>query len=155
MNPIKNTMLTTACYLRVNNEILMIKFNGKWNEVYSPPGGHVEFGESPRDCIQREFKEETGLKLINPKLQGISYWMQESKLEEGIIFIFTANDFDGELVESLEGSLCWIDHQCLHDIPQFEQNLLFSNYLFSDELFEGKFEFDETGKLFKHSIQII
>lgn len=133
----------------------MIKFKGKWNEVYSPPGGHVEVGESPRECIQREFKEETGLKLINPQLQGISYWRQESKLEEGFIFIFIASDFEDELVESLEGSLSWIDYRSLHDVPQFEQNLLFYNYLFRDELFEGKFEFDETGKLFKHSIQTI
>ena len=49
----------------------MIKFTKKWGHVYAPPGGKFESGESPLDCIIREFYEETGLTLINPRLQGM------------------------------------------------------------------------------------
>ena len=75
---------STACYLKKGNKVLMIKFSKKWGQVYAPPGGKFETGETPLDCITREYYEETGLTLINPKLQGISYWKNKT---EGIIFI--------------------------------------------------------------------
>ena len=32
-------------------------------ETWWLPGGGVEFGEHPRDCVVREFAEETGLEV--------------------------------------------------------------------------------------------
>ena len=75
---------STACYLKKDNKVLMIKFYNKWGQVYAPPGGKFETDETPSECIIREFYEETGLTLINPKLQGISYWHDSI---EGIIFV--------------------------------------------------------------------
>ena len=60
---------STACYLKKDNKVLMIKFTKKWGQIYAPPGGEFEIGESPLDCIIREFYEETGLTLINSNLQ--------------------------------------------------------------------------------------
>ena len=48
----------------------MIKFAKKWGNVYAPPGGKFETGESPLDCIIREYYEETGLTLINPDFKA-------------------------------------------------------------------------------------
>ena len=132
---------STVCYLKKDNKVLMIKFLKKWGQVYAPPGGKFETGETPLDCIIREYFEETGLTLINPRLQGISYW-KDSK--EGIIFIYTADDFEGTLkINSDEGELEWIKIENLLHIKQFEQNEKFSPYLFKNELFEGKFLLDE------------
>lgn len=143
----------TVCYLRRDNKVLMIKFSKKWGQVYAPPGGKFESGETPLDCIIREFKEETGLTLINPRLQGISYW-QDSY--EGIIFIFTADNYEGKLsLDSLEGKLEWIDICDLSKIEQFEQNELFTPYLFKDELFEGKFKLDDKCRVLKYTIRRI
>ncbi len=96
---------STVCYLKRDNKVLMIKFTKKYENVYAPPGGKFEKGESPLDCIMREFKEETGLTLIEPKLQGISYW-QDSV--EGIIFVYIAEKFEGDIIsDSEEGKLEW------------------------------------------------
>ena len=84
----------TVCYLKKDDKVLMLKFNKKWGHVYAPPGGKFEEGESPLDCIMREYYEETGLQLINPRLQGMSYWKDST---EGIIFVFVAEDFEGKL----------------------------------------------------------
>lgn len=141
----------TACYLKKDNKVLMIKFKEKWGQVYAPPGGKFESGEAPLDCIKREFYEETGLILINPRLQGISYWKDSS---EGIIFVYTANDFEGDLrMVSEEGTLEWIKLEDLLKIKQFDQNEKFTPYLFKDELFEGKFLLDDSCKVLKYEIR--
>ena len=141
----------TACYLKKDNKVLMIKFSKKWGQVYAPPGGKFESGETPLDCIMREYYEETGLTLINPRLQGMSYWKDSS---EGIIFVYTADDFEGDLTtESEEGTLEWIKLEDLSKIKQFDQNEKFTPYLFKDELFEGKFLLDDSCKVLKYKIR--
>ena len=144
---------TTVCYLKKDDKVLMIKFYNKWGQVYAPPGGKFESDESPLDCIKREFYEETGLTLINPKLQGISYWHDSI---EGIIFVFTATDYKGELNrDSIEGELEWINEEELSSVNQFDQNEKFTPYLFKDELFEGKFLLDDKCKVLKYEIRNI
>ena len=144
---------STACYLKKDNKVLMIKFFNKWGQVYAPPGGKFETDETPSECIVREFYEETGLKLINPRLQGISYWHDSV---EGIIFIFTADKYEGELVRnSTEGKLEWIDIDKLPTINQFDQNTKFTPYLFKEEIFEGKFLLDNDCKVLKYEIKKI
>lgn len=141
----------TACYLKKDNKVLMIKFSKKWGQVYAPPGGKFESGESPLDCIIREYYEETGLTLINPKLQGISYWKDSA---EGIIFVYTAEDYTGKLLSnSEEGTLEWIKFEDLDSINQFDQNQKFMPYLFKNELFEGKFLLDDKCKVLKQEIR--
>lgn len=141
----------TVCYLKKDDQVLMIKFAKKWGQVYAPPGGKFETGETPLDCIIREFKEETGLTLIKPRLQGISYWHDSY---EGIIFVYTADEFEGDLcLSSSEGVLEWIDIKELSNIKQFEQNEKFTQYLFKDELFEGKFLLDDKCKVINYEIR--
>lgn len=63
-----NFFVSTACYLKKDNKILFIKFNKKWGQVYAPIGGKMEcLGKHPTECLLREFKEETGLELKDPK----------------------------------------------------------------------------------------
>lgn len=144
---------STVCYLKKDNKVLMIKFSKKWGQVYAPPGGKFETGETPLDCIIREFYEETGLTLINPRLQGMSYW-KDSK--EGIIFVFTAEDYDGDLsLTSSEGELEWIRIDNLSTIKQFEQNEKFTPHLFKNEIFEGKFSLGEKCKVLNYEIRNI
>lgn len=143
----------TVCYLKVNNEVLMIKYKKKWGQVYSPPGGKFEMGESPLDCIIREFKEETNLELVNPRLQGYSYWQDEF---EGIIFIFVADEYKGELKrECDEGILEWIKIDDLDKLNQFDQNKKFTSYLFKEGLFEGKFKLDNNCHVIDYEIRSI
>ena len=144
---------STVCYLKKENKVLMIKFTKKWGQVYAPPGGKCETGESPLDCILREYYEETGLRLINPRLQGMSYWRDSA---EGIIFIYVAEKFEGDLKEtSEEGTIEWIKAEDLYKLKQFSQNEIFTPYLFKEELFEGKFLLDENCNVLEYKIRKI
>ncbi len=143
----------TVCYVKKDNKVLMLKFNKKWGQVYAPPGGKFEAGESPLDCIMREYYEETGLTLINPRLQGMSYWKDTS---EGIIFVFVAEDFEGELKSiSEEGYSEWIDIKDFSKIKQFPQNEKFMPYIFKERLFEGKFLLDDKCNVLDYKIREI
>ena len=144
---------STACYLKKDNKVLMIKFLKKWGQVYAPPGGKMKSGESPLECIIMEYYEETGLTLVEPRLQGISY-LKNSK--EGIIFIYTAEEFKGNLTRlSAEGILEWINIEDLANIKQFEQNKKFMPYLFKNKLFEGKFSLGEQCEVLDYKIRTI
>lgn len=143
---------SAVCYLKNDNKVLMLKFSKKWRQVYAPPGGKFETGETPLDCIIREYYEETGLYLVNPKLQGISYWNDNY---EGIIFVFVAEKFEGNLKESEEGKVEWVELQDLDKIKQFDQNEKFTAYLFKNEIFEGKFSLDDKCKVKEYKIRTI
>jgi ADP-ribose pyrophosphatase YjhB (NUDIX family) len=43
---------------------LLVKSH-KWDDCYTVPGGKVEWGESCRDAVIREVKEETNLEVVN------------------------------------------------------------------------------------------
>lgn len=142
----------TVCYLKKEDKVLMLKFSKKWGQVFAPPGGKFEKGESPLDCILREFYEETGLTLRSLKLQGISYWKDSA---EGVIFVYTAEDYEGKLLSSEEGELEWVPVEKLGEIRQFAQNQIFTPYLFKEKLFEGKFLLDNHCNVLEYEIRDI
>ncbi|MEZ4560192.1 MAG: 8-oxo-dGTP diphosphatase [Caldilineaceae bacterium] len=85
---------------------------GKWNGL----GGKFEPGETPEDCAIREIQEESGLTVRNPALRGILTFPGFDGEEDWYAFVFVANTFEGELIESDEGELHWIDDDRLLDL---------------------------------------
>lgn len=43
--------------------------NGTW----APPGGHLEYGETPLHCAVRELEEETGIKVSQTKFVSMGF----------------------------------------------------------------------------------
>ena len=70
------------------------------------PAGHVEPGEYVTPSVIREMQEETGLTIENPKLCGIKEFHREDG-KRFIVFLYTANQFSGELKSSDEGEVFW------------------------------------------------
>lgn len=143
---------STACYLIQNDQVLFLHFNKKWGKVFAPPGGKAQDGESPLECMLREFEEETGLLLQDPKLKGYSFWDWCHK-EYGIIFIYTATTYKGTLQNGEEGNLSWIPINQTKDIEQFDMNAKFNDLIFEDGLFEGNFDLDEDNTVISYQIR--
>jgi 8-oxo-dGTP diphosphatase len=68
-------------------------------------GGKLEVGEDPVSSAVREFKEESGLILGDPKLRGTFVGVDYAKC--GIIHIVIGTRWSGTVSESDEGELRW------------------------------------------------
>ena len=147
--------LATLCYLRNGHKTLMIhrikKANdmhqGKWNGV----GGKLEPGESPEECARREILEETGLFVKHLEWKGLLTFPGFSNDEDWYAFVFVAREFDGQLIESPEGNLEWIDNDRLLTLPLWEGDRIFLPWLDRDDFFSGKFTYAD-GRLVDHAV---
>lgn len=110
----ENVELTVLCLIhRGNKYLLQDRIKKDW-QGFTLPGGHVEPGESIVDAVIREMKEETGLTISNPKLCGI----KQFPIEGGryMVFLFTAEEFSGELISSEEGKMHWVEQEDLKSV---------------------------------------
>ena len=131
--------MTTLCYIEKEGKYLMLHrvkkhhdINaGKWIGV----GGHVENGETPEECLLREVKEETGLVLTAYRLRGLVTFLSDA-CEPELMCVFTADAFDGELIECDEGELAWVEKSDVLALPTWEGDRVFLERLLSgDERF--------------------
>jgi 8-oxo-dGTP diphosphatase len=81
-------------------KILLLKRKGAHSAgEWSPPGGHLEFGESFEECALRETREETGLAIDNVRfialtndifresdLHYITIWMEGGYVWASLLF---------------------------------------------------------------------
>jgi 8-oxo-dGTP diphosphatase len=120
---------------------------GKWNGL----GGKFEPGESPEECAIREIEEESGLIVKKIKMKGfITFPLFDGK-EDWYVFLFTADDFDGKLIDSNEGKLEWIPNNKLTDINLWEGDKYFIPWLFKEKFFSAKFIY-ENGDYISHKV---
>lgn len=131
--------MTTLCYIEKEGKYLMLHrvkkhhdINaGKWIGV----GGHVENGETPEECLLREVKEETGLTLTAYRLRGLVTFLSDV-CEPELMCVFTADAFDGEMIECDEGELAWVEKSDVLALPTWEGDRVFLERLLSgDERF--------------------
>ncbi len=148
--------LATLCYVQKDKQTLMVhrvkKDNdmhwGKWNGL----GGKFEAGETPEECAIREIHEESGLKVNKPVLKGLLTFPGFADDEDWYAFVFVARDFEGELIDSPEGVLSWIDNEKLLDLDLWEGDRIFLKWLDYPGFFSAKFNYD-NGKFVDYQVE--
>lgn len=108
--------LTNMCLIiNDKNEILFQdRLKNDWPGL-NLPGGHVEVNESIKDSVIREIKEETNLTLFDLEFVNYFEWINTKTSNREIVFLFTSNNFKGEIINSLEGKLYWLKIEDLKD----------------------------------------
>ena len=148
--------LATLCYLRHDHQTLMIHrikkendmHQGKWNGL----GGKFEPGETPEECAIREIKEESGLTARNPILKGFLTFPGFSNEEDWYAFVFVIQDFEGAIIDSLEGDLAWIEDERLLELNLWEGDLFFIPWLDKPGVFSAKFIY-KNNRLVGHDVR--
>ena len=104
MKPVRKAVRT---FLINDNKVIVIKYKTNKNmNYYDIPGGKIEENESAINASIREFKEETGIEIINQKYKGnviVEY--------PNMIFdfdIYLVNDYKGNPQEFEENYSMWI-----------------------------------------------
>ena len=145
--------LATLCYVRHEGRTLMIHrikkendmHQGKWNGL----GGKLEPGETPEECARREIREESGLQVAHLTLKGVLTFPGFANDEDWYAFVFVADEVSGELIDSPEGVLRWIDDGELLDLELWEGDRIFLPWLERPGFFSGKFIY-KSGRLSHH-----
>jgi len=137
-------ILATLCYIRHDGHTLMLHRTkrandihaGKWNGL----GGKFNPGESPEECVIREVHEESGLKIVGPKMRGLLMF-PAFKGEDWYVFVFTATEFSGELKENEEGYLKWIPDEEVESLPLWPSDHVFLPWIREGRFFSAKFTY--------------
>ena len=96
--------------------------------------------------------EETGLTLNSYKLRTIVTYVS-TNWETEYMYVFTSNDFTGELIECNEGDLQWIDKKEVTKLNTWEGDKIFVEKLQNDNrFFTVKFEYDGD-RLVKYNLK--
>lgn len=121
--------LTTDGILSVGGRILLVKrkfdpFRGR----FALPGGFVEFGETVEECVVREVREETGLKVRVDRLMGVYSTPGRDPRGHTVSIVFVLKQDGGELKDSEETHAEWAP---LLEIPPlaFDHDIIVSDYL--------------------------
>lgn len=131
--------LTTLCYIEnKKGEYLMLHRTkkqsdanaGKWIGI----GGKFNDKESPEDCLLREVKEETGLTLSSFQFRAIITFVSD-EWETEYMHLFTADAYEGELMECSEGDLSWIPKDEVMKLNLWEGDRIFLKRLLTDTSF--------------------
>lgn len=140
-----NMILATLCYIKHDGCTLMVYRNKKVNDIHEGKwnglGGKFEAGETPEECVKREVLEESGLLIERPRLHGLLVFTN-FKGNDWYVFIFTASEFSGELIDSPEGRLEWIPDQNLTSLNLWESDHIFFPWIEAGEFFSAKFDYE-------------
>lgn len=150
--------LATLCYIinGKNDSVLMLHrvkkdndyHKGKWNGL----GGKFKAGETPEECVIREVEEESGLKIINPKMHGFITFPLFDNSDDWYVFLFSASEYKGKLIDSSEGNLQWIPKEKLFDLNLWEGDKIFMKWIFQEKFFSAKFNYT-NGKYIDYDVK--
>ena len=147
--------VSTLCYIKQNNQTLMLHRIKKKNDIHKNKwnglGGKLEPGESPEECVKREVFEESGLIIESPNLHGVITFPKFDGIDDWIVFVYTANNFEGNLIECDEGKLDWVSDDQLLNLNLWEGDKIFIPWLTQNKFFSAKFIYEKK-KLINYDV---
>lgn len=141
----------SLCYILrgagAEREVLLLKRARMPQQgLWSAPGGKMELGESPDECVIREIYEETGLTLHKPHLRAVLTVVDQEYPMHWLLFVYRAEAFSGDVkvLDTEEGELRWIRLSEIAAFPRPHSDMQHWEHVMSDSsaVWRGKFLYD-------------
>jgi 8-oxo-dGTP diphosphatase len=117
--------------------------------LWSPPGGKLKLGESPQEGCVRELREETGLTVNQPVLRAVQTVIDLAYPVHWLLFIFRADDPEGQLQTTPEGELRWIPLSQLKQYDRPHTDKQYWDHIVNHKagIWQAKFVYDTPEKM--------
>ncbi len=132
-------------YVFDDDRVLLLKRSRPpQQDLWTAPGGKLETGESPEDCLARELHEETGLTITAPRLKAVVTVYDVAWPIHWLLFIFRVDQFSGGLRPCDEGELRWVALDALKDYTRPHADKQHWSHILQpgDSVWRGKFIYD-------------
>lgn len=113
----KRQIQVAAAVLQTGTPLLTLalrKSGGELSGHWEFPGGKQEPGETLRDCLVREIKEELGLSIVTGQYIGVSNYNTEST--NIALHGFLVHEWSGEMQLTEHDAVKWLSSQQLSSL---------------------------------------
>ena len=149
------TLVTTLCFLRTGNNILLARRkkgfgSGKYNGI----GGKLEEGETVIDALIRETKEEIGVIPTNYEPKG-KVQFDETIAGEKVhltFHVFIVTEWDGAIAESEEMAPEWFDVNNIPYDKMFSDDIYWLPRVLCGKSVDAYFRFDEEWNIVEQRV---
>lgn len=135
-------MLATLMFIVRDGQVLLIeKLRGIGIGKINGPGGKIDPGETPAECVVRECQEELHITPKQPVKMG-ELWFAMSDMEDIHCHVFMAHEFDGVPTPTDEAIPAWTE---LDQIPwerMWADDPHWLPHMLDGKRFLGKFVFE-------------
>ncbi|MCM3783437.1 8-oxo-dGTP diphosphatase [Neobacillus mesonae] len=99
------------CFIKKGDRILLLNRNkSPWMGCWNGVGGKLETDETPRESMQREVMEETGLVDVKLSYKGLVTWVTQNQSVSGMYLYLGELEEDADYsspMQTEEGILDW------------------------------------------------
>jgi 8-oxo-dGTP diphosphatase len=89
--------------------------------------------------------------MVNPILRGLITFPQFSKGQDWVAYIFVAYEYSGNIIDSSEGVLVWVENEKLFDLNLWPGDRVFMRWLDDERFFSAKFVY-QSGELTRYEV---
>jgi 8-oxo-dGTP diphosphatase len=136
----------TLCLPVVDGRVLLIrKKRGVGAGRYNGPGGEIEPGETPRECIHREVTAELRIGLSSARKVGeLDFLFGDDPFT--FVHVYRADGVSGTPEETAEADPAWFDADEMPYDEMWPDDRYWVPKLLDGETFIGRFRFDDAGE---------
>lgn len=141
-----------------DNKLLLIRaIRGISKSKWNGPGGKIQPGETPEQCIIRETLEETGLTISNLFYHGLLTFHNAGENENALfsVHLFSTKKFSGTPTRQAgEGELSWFNLEELPMGDMWADDQYWIPHMLKMEKFDAEFYFDSNKNIIRHEINV-
>ena len=153
----KKITIGTVCFIidSVNSNVLLLERSREpMSGMLTGVGGKTNFDEDINKSCIREIKEETGLTAKNLHLNGIVKTILSGNESSWILFVYSTNEFNGNIIECNEGTLNWVNLDEVYSVNLIDFIREILPFVFESKFFEGTILHDSKGTVLQKNIKV-